>query len=208
MKIFRKTKDHSRYWKEREIDWETEYLSTWNHPHRNLLSAILGQMGWLSLFEVGCGPGPNLVNIVKHHPNKQVGGMDINPEAIEVAKRNFKGAVLKVGSVEDIMMSDNSTDIVLSDMCLIYVDKPDKAIKEIKRVARKFVVLCELHTESWVGKMKLKWSSGYNAHNYSKLLERHGFYDINIIKIPDESWPGGNPQKDYGFIIIAKVPKR
>jgi len=208
MKLFRDTKEHTKYWTGREMDWKKDYLDTWAHPHRYYISHILSGLKWGSLLEIGCGSGPNLVNLVKHFPGKQVGGIDIVPEAIELAQKTFKGAFLKVGSAEDLMMSDKSTDIILTDMCLIYVNKPDKAMREIRRVARNYVMFCELHTESWWMRLRLKWGSGYTAHNYVKLLQKYGFYDITKIKIPEEMWPGGNPQKDYGYIIIAKTPKR
>lgn len=204
------TEKWKKYWKTRKIDWKVSYLDTWNHPHRDLLSTVLTEFPWMSLIEVGCGPGPNLVNIIKKFKGKQVGGIDVSPSAIELAKETFNGAYLKVGSVEDIMMSDNSTDVILSDMCLIYISpsKIDKAIKEIKRVARENIVFCEFHSESILSRLKLRFTSGYCAHNYKKLLAKHGFNDILIRKLPEGSWPGGEPQKTYGYIITAKIPKR
>ena len=204
----RSTKQWSEWWKNRKIDWGVNYLDTYKHPHRDLLSEILKTFKWNSLLEVGCGAGANLVNILAHFKNKQIGGIDINADAIKLAKKTFEGAFLKVGSVEDIMMSDNSVDTILSDMCLIYVDKPDKAIQEIRRVSRNYILFCEFHSESWFKRLKLKLISGYNAHNYRKLLKKYGFTDIIIGKLPEDAWKGGNPQKDYGYIIRAKTPRR
>jgi len=208
VKFLRNTKDHTKWWINREIDWNKDYLQTWNHPHRKVLSDILGRWNWGSLVEIGCASGPNLVRFAKDHPNKQIGGIDVNPDAIALARQALKGAYLNVSSVEDIMMSDDSTDIVLTDMALIYVNNPHKAMKEIKRIARNYVVFCELHTKSLWARLKLKWSSGYNAHNYHKLLTQYGYEQITAIKITEDMWPGGNPQKDYGYIYLAKVPKR
>ena len=205
------TRQWSDWWAARKIDWRKQYLETWNHPHRNMISAILERVQWMSLLEMGCGPGANLVNIVKRFPKKQVGGIDVNPEAIAMAAEVFHGAFLKVGSVEDIMMSDNSSDICLTDMCLIYVGprKIDQVITEIKRVARNYVVFCEFHSESWWARMKLRFSSGLYAYNYRSLLEHHGFYDINLIKMPDSAWPDGDKtQRGFSYIMLAKVPKR
>lgn len=208
LSVLKKTSDWKKWWEEREMDWEKDYSSTWNHPHRKLLVKILSEFSWTSLLEVGCGSGPNLIAIVKNLPGKQVGGIDVNEDAIKEAQATFNEAFFKVGSVEDIMMSDNSTDVVLSDMTMIYVNNPNKAIKEIKRVARKAVIFSELHSDTWYGRLKLKWTSGYTAHNYEKLLRKHGFRDIMLIKMADEDWPGGQPQKTYGYIIVARVPKR
>ena len=205
--FFKGTKKHSKFWRDRKIDWKKSYLQTYNHPHRDMISAILTRFQWISLLEVGCGPGANILNIVQHFKGKQVGGIDVNEDAIKLAQETFNGSFLKVGSVNDIMMSDSSTDVVLSDMTLIYISDIDKAMKEIKRVARTHIVLCELHSERLYDRIKLRLTSGYYARNYKKLLDKHGFYNIEFFKIPPEVWDG-KPQKPYGYIITAQVPKR
>ena len=203
------TKEHREFWRTRKINWATHY-GNWDHPHRFLITKILCQFGWLSLMELGCGAGANLANIVRKIQNRQLGGVDINQDAIKEASKVLTGAFLRVGSVEDLPMSDKATDVILSDMCLIYVDpfKIGKENKGIRRVARNNVVLCEFHSESWYDRMKLRISSGYNSYNYKKLLEKYGFYDIQMLKLTEKDWPGGNPQKTFAYIIKATVPKR
>ena len=209
MKLFNSTKKWKSFWEERKIDWNKDYLQTWNHPHRHLISAILKRLSWMSLFEIGCGAGANLVNIVKSFPGKtlQLGGSDINEDAIKVAQEVLKGAVLKVGSGDDVIMSDDSVDIVLTDRMLIYVGptKIKSYIREIRRLARNHVILCEFHSESFYDRIKLKLTSGYNAYNYKRLLEKFGFYNIMAYRLPKEAWPGDTYPS---YIIVAKVPKR
>ena len=203
-------KNWGKYWQNRKIDWNAHY-GNWGHPHRFLISSVLKELpNWLSLVEVGCGAGANLQNIIKNIPGKQLGGIDINPDAIVEANKKFQNGYFKVCSADDIMMSDNSADVVLSDMCLIYFGSKEikKVVKEIKRIARKYVVLCEFHSKSWWNRMALKINTGYNAHNYKKLLENEGFYDIFFYKVRQKDWPGGSPQKEFAYIIVAKVPKR
>lgn len=210
MKLLKSTKEWAKYWEARPINWEKEYLDNWDHPHRDLISAALSQFQWVSIFEVGCAAGANLKNIIAHFKGKQVGGCDVAPEAIAVAERSFQGGLFKVGSVLDIPISDKATDVVLADMCLIYIDPLNikKALEEIRRVSRNYVVFCEFHHKSWWKRFQLRWNSGYNAYNYRKLLAKHGFYDIQLFKIPQEFWPGGDPQKTYGYIIKARVARR
>jgi ubiquinone/menaquinone biosynthesis C-methylase UbiE len=198
------------------MDWDKDYLKSWNHPHRYMITAILSSFPWVSLVEVGCGPGPNLVNIVKNLQGKQVGGVDIVPEAIELANKTFTGGMFKVSPADDVMMSDKATDVVLTDMMLIYVDpsRIDKHIKELKRICRNHIVLCEFHSDSWWQRLKLRFTSGYNAYDYIKLLKKHGFYNIQKFKIPPEVWPKedgtpANPKENqFRWIIKAQVPKR
>jgi ubiquinone/menaquinone biosynthesis C-methylase UbiE len=108
------------------------------------------------------------------------------------------------------MMSDNSVDVILSDMALIYVDpfKIDKTVKEMKRVTRRYILLCELTSNSWWEQLKLLWNTGYHGHQYKKILEKHGFYDIMEWKMTPEMWPGGGQQEKCGKFILATVIKR
>src|SRR3990167_683161 len=202
----RTTKQWSNWWKNRHINWKEQYIDTTDHPHRGLLLKALESMKWFSLFEIGTGAGANLINIVRHFKKVQVGGIDINKDAIETAKHYLQGALLKVGSAEDIMFSDNSVDVILTDMSLMYISplEIDKVIKEMKRIGRNYVVLCELTSHSWWEQLKFFWSSGYHAHNYKKLLEKHEFWDIMEYKLPKEAWPGGDQEK-IGYIIIARI---
>lgn len=207
----RSTKEWASWWQHRSINWKDHYLVTWNHPHRIIILKILSQLGWKSLYEVGCGPGPNLVLIVKNLEDKQVGGCDINPDAIALARETFHGGVFMVGPAMDIMASDNFADVVLTDMCLIYLDHKNigKALKEIKRISTRYVLFFEFHTEHWYDRIKLLWTSGLHAYDYKKLLEKHGFYDIVLKKMPPEAWPeGAGAQRSYGHFILAKTPKR
>lgn len=198
------------WWGNRKIDWKAAYLETWTHPHRQMIVSVLRTFDWISLLEVGCGAGANLMAILQSGMKKQLGGLDVNPDAIELAQKVFQGAFFRVGSVEDIFMSDSSTDVVLSDMTLIYIGgrQIDAVIDEIKRVARLRVVLSELHTDSWWERFKLWFNSGLHAHDYVKLLEKHGFHDVIRYKMPPEAWPDGEKQHKFGYVITAKVPRR
>lgn len=206
------TAQWSSWWANRKIDWKAHYFANWNHPHRQMLSTVLKTFSWVSLMEIGCGAGANLAQIVATHKgNKQLGGIDISPDAIECAKKNFNGAFFKVCSADDIMMSDNSTDVVISDMCLIYFGprKIQKVVSEMYRVARTHVVLCEFHCDSWWDRMKLLFSSGLHGHNYRRLLERHGFTDVTLYKMPEACWPEGDEvQKKFAHVIVGRVPRR
>lgn len=194
------THKHTKFWKERKINWEQDYLlapGAMNHPHRDLILKRLSELQWRSLLEVGCGAGANLVRIKQQWPAAEVGGIDINKDAVLTVGKYIKDAkYLDVGDPRDIMMSDNSVDVVMSDACLIYMGPlaVRKALKDMKRVARNYLVLCELHSEKKV------WFSRYNIHNYKKLLEDLDCFDIRIEKITN--WPG-TPWQDYGHIISA-----
>jgi ubiquinone/menaquinone biosynthesis C-methylase UbiE len=208
MKLFNSTNKWSNWWKNRKINWKDHYMNP-KHPHRILITEVVKRLNWISLIELGCGAGANLLNILVNTKNKQIGGVDINPDAIEEAKKNFTNGLFKVGPGDNVILSDKSTDVILTDMYMIYVSpfKIKKQLTEIKRLARNYVVMCELHSASWWERFVLKWKEGYNMYDWSKVLEKNGFYDIQKYKIPKDFWPESTMQQKYCYIIVAKVPK-
>lgn len=205
--IFKNTARHRRYWKDRKIDWRQAY---WNldHPHRMKIIDILRQFDFRTILEMGCAAGANLALIKQHFPGVDVGGIDWNAEAIETAKSMLPhSSVLQVGEATDVYLSDKGTDVVLSDMCYIYLDKKNfhKAIREAKRMARRGVIFCEFHHPNPFMRWLLKWNTGYNSYNYGKELKKLGFYDIHLYKLTESDWPGGEPQKTFGYIISARI---
>ena len=203
------TKHWSSYWANRKADWNKSYLSTENHPHRKLLVGILKDLPWNFLLEIGCNAGPNLLAILKAIPGRQVGGVDINADSIAEAKKHIRSDFLKVYSADDILISDDAMDVILSDMTLIYVSRGDidRYVKEMKRISKYYVLLCEFHSTSWWNRLALDWNRGYKAYNWKKLLEKHGFYDVVVYKLKPEEWDGHEPQKTFAHIILAKVPQ-
>lgn len=203
----RTTRQHKDYWANRKIDWDAHYLSTWNHPHRNVILEVLRTFQWRSLWEIGCGPGANLVKIAKELPGKELGGNDINADAIALARQTFKGAIFEQASCEDILLSDKSCDVILSDMTLIYIGptKIKKVLKELKRIARTRIVFVEFDSNKWWRRMWLRWKTGYHSYDYKKLLEDCGYYDVMKYRIPSEFYPDTSKiHNEFATIISAK----
>lgn len=201
------TKQHSLYWRERKIAWAEHY---WNpeHPHRSLIVDALKKIKFYSVYEIGCGAGANLYRILKEFPTIRVGGIDINKDAIEEAKKHLpSNALLEPRDVvkDGIFMNDKSIDVLISDACLIYIDpfKINNVMKEITRITRNAVVFVELHSSFLLERIKIR-RKGYHIYNYKKLLQKHGFYDIEIKKIPKGVWDG-TPWESHGYLIIAKI---
>jgi ubiquinone/menaquinone biosynthesis C-methylase UbiE len=129
--------------------------------------------------------------------------------AFKLGQETFKGGIFKVGTADDLMMSDKSLDVLLTDMTMIYVGPRQigKHLKEYRRVARKEVVFCEFHERSWWKRIWLHYKTGYFFYNWADQLKKYGFYDITIMKLPGNAWPGGLQEK-HCYLIKAKTPKR
>jgi ubiquinone/menaquinone biosynthesis C-methylase UbiE len=128
----------------------------------------------------------------------------VNAQAIEVARAFLQGD-LRVGTLTEADFPDRCADVVLTDMVLIYVTQIEETLARIRRLARKRVVLCEFHSERRWERAALKLAAGYRAYDYPALLRAHGFKDIVVAKIPRQLWPGGRPQRRFGYLITASV---
>lgn len=200
------TKSLSEGWRNRKLDWKQAYGSTWNHPHRQLIVWMLKTIPFQSLWEVGVGAGANLVAILKEMKGVQLGGSDVNPDAIKACHETFGGGLFHVEQGDNLLMSDKSVDVVLSDMCLIYVGplKIKDYLREFKRVARTAVVLVEFHSPSFWDRLKVRLN-GHHAHDYRKVLDELGYYDIMVQRIPSKFWPDAGTDTGLRHIITAKT---
>ena len=82
----------------------------------------------------------------------------------------------------------------------------EKAIGELVRVSRIAVILFEYHSTNWLERLVFRWRTGYNIYNYQHLLEKHGCYDIQKLKIDKKVWDDKEWSR-YGHLLIAKVTK-
>ena len=199
-------KNTAKWWANRKINWNDSYWTP-RHPHRILILREMLKIPFRSVFEIGCGAGANLANIYNVFKGAEVGGTDINPEAIAAAKRNLPYAKdLEVGTADDIFFSDKSIDMIITDATLLYVSsrKIKKVFSEMARVARNGIILCEPYRDKLWQRLKLRQAEGLHLHNYPKLLKQAGFYSISMTKITKEYW---NDSLWYvcGHIISARI---
>lgn len=107
-----------------------------------------------SVLDVGCGLATDLSRFAKG--GAKVSGIDIAPQAIELAKRNFdlRGLVGKfdVMDGENMRFSDNSFDFVYCHTVLHFTPDPEQMIKEISRVLKPggTALLMTINRGSWL----------------------------------------------------------
>lgn len=110
------------------------------------LGEVVGSVGCSTLLDAGCGEGFVIDRLARRHPDLKITGVDISEEAIEYAKEHFgdKGR-FRSGSVYKLPFSDKSFDAVLCSEVLEHVDDPNRAVAELKRVARDSVIITVPH---------------------------------------------------------------
>ncbi len=98
--------------------------------------------GCKQILDAGCGEGHVTNYLYKKHLKIQ--GMDFDRKVFEYPKIKFTE-----GSMYKIPFKDNSFDVVTSTFVLEHLERPEKAVMECRRVAKKYCVFAVPNEPIW-----------------------------------------------------------
>ena len=129
-----------------------------------------------SVLEIGCGTGIDL----RLFPDTfQIYGIDLNDNAIDIAKEKLTIANFKKGNITNLPFEDSSIDFVFTHQLLNYLDEEtlEKGIAEMYRVARKYIMNCEKfeETEKQIDE----------NHRFCNMYKRWQNYKVKIVSNVD-----------------------
>lgn len=172
----------------------------------SLFAELVGGAGGGLVADVGCGPG-----YVTHHLHQlgvDVVGIDLSPEMIAIARRDYPHLRFEVGTMTDLDLADDSLTGVLAFWSVIHV--PDHALPTVFAQFRQVLRPgCPLLVGFHVGDETRHTSVGYSGRSIdvdthrrqpdrvARLLRQAGFtIEAQLVMRPDEVVPGA--------IIIAR----
>jgi ubiquinone/menaquinone biosynthesis C-methylase UbiE len=149
------------------------------------------------ILDLGCGTGWASRRMARLAPNGEVAGLDLANEMLrraEEASSAFKNVRYVWGSAENIPEADNAFNKVLSVESFYYYADQGKALDELRRVmapGAKLFILINLYKDNhyslrWVTELKVPVQALSEAE-YKALLEKHGFKNVEALRIPDRS---------------------
>ena len=148
-----------------------------------------------SILDVGCGEGITLSKFEKEGIGKKLFGIDYSDDALKIGKKIYPHLNLKKGNIYDIKEKDNSFDLVMATEVLEHLDDPEKALKELIRVSRKYVMLSVPNEPFFIGANLLrgKYLKGFGNHpehiNHWTLFSFRKFLQKNGLKIVTQKHP-------------------
>jgi pseudaminic acid biosynthesis-associated methylase len=147
--------------------------------NRTLLHDIPKQASFL---EVGCNNGNQLL-LLRQMGYSNLSGVELQPYALEIARRRLPGVSLNLGSALSLPHEDSAFDVVFTSGVLIHIAPRDlaRALDEIHRCSRRYIWGMEYYapeeTEvSYRDHTGLLWKMDY-ARRY---LER--FPDLELVR--------------------------
>jgi ubiquinone/menaquinone biosynthesis C-methylase UbiE len=137
------------------MDYDTEFWnkytdenkSNYNDEFAKFIRDLAMSLRTTSVLEVGCNTG----NDLREFPEKfEVYGVDLNEYALDFARQQLPTFNFRNGSIIELPHEDSSIDLVFTHNVLNYIPEQemDKAIQELYRVSKKYILNCELFDEN------------------------------------------------------------
>jgi ubiquinone/menaquinone biosynthesis C-methylase UbiE len=170
-----------------------------------VLERIMGSIGFpksSKILDVGCGTGSTLKMIRSLGYGNSV-GVDFSAGSIEFCGKKFgfrKGKDVVVMDARKLKFRKGSFDMVFSDGMLEHLPNIDKAIGEMARISRKYVLLFQPNQASVLALLKdiapklkkVSWEKEYpySKSDYIASMKKHGFrlMDSGSVHFMEEVW--------------------
>ena len=148
-----------------------------------------------TVLDAGCGEGFSLNKLMLNKIGIKIEGVEQSKEAIELGKKLFPKAKIKLGDIYNLPYKTNSFDLVVSTEVLEHMEDPQKALLEIIRVSKKYIILSVPNEPFFMlsnflrGKNLLRLGNdpGHINHwtvfSFKNLLKKNGV-KIRTVKLP------------------------
>ena len=129
-----------------------------------------------SVLEIGCGTG---IDLRLFTDTFQIHGIDLNDNALDIAKKKLPIVNFKKGSITDLPFEDSSIDFVFTHQLLNYLDDNtlEKGVAEMYRVAGKYIMNCE--------KFEATEKQIDDNHKFRNMYKRWINYKVKIVSDVD-----------------------
>ena len=156
--------------------YTNENEARYNEEFAKFTKDLATSLHCVSVLEVGCGTGIDL----RLFPDTfQVHGIDLNDNALSIAKEKIPSGKFKNGNITNLPFEDSSIDFVFTHQLLNYLDNEtvDKGIAEMYRVAGRYIMNCEKfeETEKQIDE----------NHQFRNVYKRWLNYNVKIVSNVD-----------------------
>ncbi len=112
--------------------------------HRTLATIVTSRHPE-TMLDAGCGEGFVADVLLTAMPDVKITGFDVLEDSVKLARQRNPRATFSTGDIYAIDHPDNAFDLVYCCEVLEHLHEPDRALRELARVARNQVVLSVPH---------------------------------------------------------------
>lgn len=112
------------------------------------IESTLAGIAFSEILDAGCGEG-YVSNFVQEKFNVPIDAFDTSEKVINEASSEFPKVRFCVNSIYDSKIHDESYDLVICMEVLEHLEKPQKGVEELFRIARKYVLVSVPNEPIW-----------------------------------------------------------
>lgn len=136
-----------------------------------------------SILDAGCGEGFTLEFLRNQKIGRTYEGIDFLDTAIEIGHKVHPNIKLLQASIYDLPYKNDSFDVVLCTEVLEHLRKPKKALKELFRVSKKYVLLSVPNEPIFMGSNFLRGKNWSRFGNDIEHINHWTFWGFeNFVK--------------------------
>ena len=164
------------YDKEFWDNYAKENESRYNEEFAKFIRDLAVSLRCNSVLEIGCGTG---IDLRLFPDTLEVHGIDLNDLALDMAKKKRSTCDFKKGSITKLPFPDSCIDFIFTHKFLNCLNDDDlnKGVSEMYRVARKYIVNCEMYDKS-----ESKTENIFKGRN---MLKKWSNFKVKIISDVD-----------------------
>ena len=115
----------------------------WTQPLRSYLYNLAKIEQAQRVMEIGCGSGA-ILGELSQFTEAVIYGLDIDANYLDMAMRNTQDALLLQADAHYLPLAPSSFDLVLCHFLLLWVNDPDRVLKEMARITHPGGYVCAL----------------------------------------------------------------
>ena len=115
----------------------------WTQPLRSHLYSLAKIEQAQRVMEIGCGSGA-ILGELSQFTEAVVYGLDIDANYLDMAMRNTRGTLLLQADAHYLPLAPSSFDLILCHFLLLWVNDPDRVLKEMARITRPGGYVCAM----------------------------------------------------------------
>jgi len=133
---------------------------------KKLVEMVENKRNINKVIDVGCGEGFGLRNLKENNIGKQYLGIDASSKALKLGKKINPGFSYLKGDIYRLPVKQNAAELVMCCEVLEHLERPEEALRELKRISKKYVLL-SVPYEPWFRLMN------FLRGKYPKTLGNH-----------------------------------
>lgn len=147
------------------------------------------------IIDVGCGEGFTIDRLQKNGVKANFIGVDFLDKAIKIGRKMYPKLNLKKSNIYKLPFKNGSFDLTICTEVLEHLEDPNKAVRELKRVTRKFILFSVPNEPFFMtsnflrGKNLSRWGNDIEHINHWSFLSFEKFLMKNNLKIKKRKLP-------------------